>query len=85
MTSQTQENAISLGGLYTVLSSKVIGKTEQDLNEALKRLEGGEQISQQELLALQTKVNVWSNMSNIASGILRAVADAMKATAQNIR
>ncbi|MDR1173347.1 MAG: hypothetical protein LBK24_00970 [Puniceicoccales bacterium] len=84
MTLQTQENAISLEGLYT-FGSETVRRSEQNLNKALERLESGENISQQELIALQTKMSAWTNICNVVSGMLRAVGDALKATAQNIR
>jgi hypothetical protein len=84
MTLQTQENAISLEGLYT-FGSETVRRSEQNLNEVLKQLESGEKISQQELIALQAKMNAWNNICSVVSGMLRAVGDALKATAQNIR
>ncbi|MDR1528801.1 MAG: EscF/YscF/HrpA family type III secretion system needle major subunit [Puniceicoccales bacterium] len=78
-------NTTSVERLCTTLSG-IVKQNEQNLNEAIETIESnGGDLSQAELLALQSKINTWSNLSNIASGILRAVGDALKATAQNIR
>jgi hypothetical protein len=76
---------VSLERLHGYLS-ETLGQIEQKLNGAIETLKtkGGE-LSQAELLALQTQISAWSNLASLISGILRAVGDALKATIQNIR
>ncbi|MDR2432675.1 MAG: hypothetical protein LBD34_02895 [Puniceicoccales bacterium] len=85
MTSQLQSDRVSLEKIHTSLAV-LQSQLEQKMNGAVEKLqaEGGE-IDQAKLLALQTQISGWSNLSNLISGILRAVADAIKATTQNIR
>jgi hypothetical protein len=42
-------------------------------------------MTQEQMLAIQSKIQAWTNILSICTGILRAVGDALKATAQNIR
>ncbi|MDR1891386.1 MAG: EscF/YscF/HrpA family type III secretion system needle major subunit [Puniceicoccales bacterium] len=83
---QTGNTGLTLERLYSTLM-KVVARGEANMNEKITKLENddGSKIGQTELLALQSKLQSWTNMSNIASGILRAVGDALKASAQNVR
>ena len=71
----------------TALLISLIDKKEENVQSELKALskKDSKNVSQTELLQVQSKLNQWNNMSNLATGILHGVQDALKATVQNIR
>jgi hypothetical protein len=75
---------VTLGRIYKLLASCVVS-SEKNLNSAIKRLESEDDIGQEQLLALQAKIQSWGNLTSTATGLLRAVGDALKSTTQNIR
>jgi hypothetical protein len=77
-------NGLSLAKFYSVLAS-FIGKCESALNSSIAELEESSDVGQKELLALQSKIQTWGNLTSTATGLLRAVGDSLKSTTQNIR
>ncbi|MDR1433004.1 MAG: hypothetical protein LBI61_01520 [Puniceicoccales bacterium] len=75
---------VSLYDFYALLAS-FVGKCEIGLNSTIKRLQSADNIGQAELLALQSKIQSWGNLCSSATGLLRSVGDALKATSQNVR
>ncbi|MDR2737747.1 MAG: hypothetical protein LBB18_02280 [Puniceicoccales bacterium] len=78
------EATITLGRIYALLVS-CVRTCETKLNSAILRLEGKDDIGQEQLLALQAKIQAWGNLTSTATGLLRAVGDSLKSTTQNIR
>jgi hypothetical protein len=76
---------LSLEELRVGLSGAT-NEIERKLHKSINQLqtESGE-LSQAEVIALQSQITAWSNLLNLISSILRAVGDAMKATVQNVR
>jgi hypothetical protein len=65
---------------------RTAGRCDEELNKAIEALQEGDgDISQAKMLSIQTGISKWSNMVTLVSGMLRAVADAKKATIQNVR
>ena len=83
---RTAEDAasVTLGRIYKLLAS-CVAKCEENLNSAIKKLESEDDIGQEQLLALQAKIQSWGNLTSTATGLLRAVGDSLKSTTQNIR
>ncbi|MDR2628618.1 MAG: hypothetical protein LBC30_01325 [Puniceicoccales bacterium] len=75
---------ITLGRIYELLAT-CVAKSEKGLNCAIEKLENDDNIGQEQLLALQAKIQAWGNLNSVATGLLRATGDALKSTAQNIR
>lgn len=80
----TDKDSITLGRIYALLAS-CVATCEKNLNSAIKRLEQEDDIGQEQLLALQAKIQSWGNLTSTATGLLRAVGDSLKSTTQNIR
>ena len=78
------EHSVSLYDFYTLLAS-FVAKCERGLSSAIHKLQARDDIGQSELLVLQSKIQSWGNMCSTATGLLRAVGDALKATSQNVR
>ena len=83
---RTAEEAasVTLGRIYALLAS-CVAACEKNLNSAIKKLEEEDDIGQEQLLALQAKIQSWGNLTSTATGLLRAVGDSLKSTTQNIR
>ncbi|MDR3144623.1 MAG: EscF/YscF/HrpA family type III secretion system needle major subunit [Puniceicoccales bacterium] len=75
---------ITMGRIWDLLASAV-SKCETKLNSAISKLEAKDDIGQEQLLALQAKIQSWGNLTSTATGLMRAVGDALKTTTQNIR
>jgi hypothetical protein len=76
---------VSIEKIYELLT-KAVGNSEKNLSSIIAKLESNSgDISQEQLLALQARVQSWGNIGSAASGLLRAIGDALKATTQNIR
>jgi hypothetical protein len=75
---------ITLGRIYQLLAS-CVASCERGLNCAVKKLEGEDDIGQEQMLALQAKIQSWGNLTSTCTGLLRAVGDALKSTSQNVR
>ncbi|MDR2776541.1 MAG: hypothetical protein LBB17_00635 [Puniceicoccales bacterium] len=75
---------VTLGRIYALLAT-CVSKSEKGLNCAIKRLENDDNIGQEQLLALQAKIQSWGNLTTTCTGLLRAVGDALKSTSQNVR
>jgi hypothetical protein len=82
--SDPDETTATLTKIYALLAS-CVRKAEAGLNSAIKQLENSENIGQEQMLALQAKIQAWGNLVTTCTGLLRAVGDALKATAQNVR
>jgi hypothetical protein len=76
--------SITMGRIWGLLASAV-SKCEKKLNSAITKLEEQDDIGQEQLLALQAKIQSWGNLTSTATGLLRAVGDSLKSTTQNIR
>jgi hypothetical protein len=84
-TLQIDNTGLTLERLYQILVT-IVKNDETKMNGSIKTLEDKESdIGEADMLVLQSKLAAWSNISSVASGLLRAVADAFKATTQNIR
>ncbi|MDR2778860.1 MAG: hypothetical protein LBB16_01050 [Puniceicoccales bacterium] len=75
---------VTLGRIYKLLAS-CVSKCEANLNSAIRKLESEDDIGQEQLLALQSKIQSWGNLTSTCTGLLRAVGDALKSTSQNVR
>jgi hypothetical protein len=76
---------ITLEKIYEIMA-KIIAKSDKNIQSELDKIESDKDgLSQSQLLSIQSKIQSWQNMSATASGMLRAVGDALKATVQNIR
>jgi hypothetical protein len=98
MSNKIKDSGLLLSELYEIMVG-VIRDKESDLNSRIRDIkakksasvESGEtegkssEVAQADILDLQSRVSSWSTIIGIATGILRAVADAMRATTQNIR
>ncbi|MDR1233181.1 MAG: hypothetical protein LBJ75_02900 [Puniceicoccales bacterium] len=82
--SNPDETTATLARIYALLAS-CVRTSETGLNSAIKQLENSENIGQEQMLALQAKIQAWGNLTTTCTGLLRAVGDAMKSTAQNVR
>lgn len=78
------KDSVTLGRIYALLAS-CVAECEKNLNSAIKKLEAEDDIGQEQLLALQAKIQSWGNLTSTATGLLRAVGDSLKSTTQNIR
>jgi hypothetical protein len=66
--------------------AKIIAESDRNIQSELDKIETKKDgLSQGQLLAIQSKIQAWQNLSAVASGILRAIGDTLKATIQNIR
>jgi hypothetical protein len=83
---QTGNTELTLERVYSILM-KVVASAEANTNEKITKFENGDgsEIGQADLLALQSRIQSWTNVVSTASGTLRAIGDALKATAQNVR
>jgi hypothetical protein len=83
--SQMKNTELTLERLYSSLI-KIVQEGEANMNKKIAKLEQGNRskIAQTELFSLRSKLLSGTNMSNIASDILRAVGDALKASVQNV-
>ncbi|MDR0742041.1 MAG: hypothetical protein LBE98_01085 [Puniceicoccales bacterium] len=75
---------VTLGRIYALLAS-CVAVSEAGLNCAIQKLENDDNIGQEQMLALQAKIQSWGNLSTTCTGLLRGVGDALKGTAQNVR
>jgi predicted component of type VI protein secretion system len=75
---------VTLSRIYNLLAS-CIATYESELNSAILRLESEDDIGQEQMLALQAKIQAWGNLTSTCTGLLRAVGDAIKTTSQNVR
>ncbi|MDR2603160.1 MAG: hypothetical protein LBC11_01175 [Puniceicoccales bacterium] len=75
---------VTLSRIYALLAS-CIATYEGELNSAIHRLESEDDIGQEQMLALQAKIQAWGNLTSTCTGLLRAVGDAIKTTSQNVR
>ena len=78
------ETTATLARVYDFLQNAV-GKAEEKLNKTINTLNSSADLSQQQLLALQSQIQAWSTFCSTATGLLRAVGDALKSTSQNVR
>lgn len=78
------ETAATLAKVYDFLQ-KAVGEAEKKLDATITTLESSADLSQQQLLALQSQIQAWSTFCSTATGLLRAVGDALKSTSQNVR
>ena len=78
------ETTATLARVYEFLQNAV-GEAEKKLDATIKTLESSADIGQQQLLALQSQIQAWSTFCSTATGLLRAVGDALKSTSQNVR
>lgn len=78
------ETTATLARVYEFLQ-KAVGEAEKKLDATIKTLESSADIGQQQLLALQSQIQAWSTFCSTATGLLRAVGDALKSTSQNVR
>ncbi|MDR1891283.1 MAG: hypothetical protein LBQ23_03900 [Puniceicoccales bacterium] len=78
------DTTVTLSRIYHLLAS-CVSRCETNLNSTIKRLENEDDIGQEQLLALQSKIQSWGNLTSTCTGLLRAVGDALKATSQNVR
>ncbi|MDR1413466.1 MAG: hypothetical protein LBI56_00810 [Puniceicoccales bacterium] len=83
-TGGSETSSITLGKIYALLAS-CVSSCEKGLKSAITKLEKEDDIGQQQMLALQAKIQSWGNLSTACTGALRAVGDALKSTTQNIR
>ena len=75
------EQKLSLETLF-VLLEQALDKKEKNVREQLDKLDGAAEkveLNQTQLLAIQTRLNEWNNISGLATGIMHAVGDALKA------
>jgi hypothetical protein len=82
-TMSDKKSGLAIDGLCQLMT-ELISNKENSLRSELDKVKGQE-ISNGTLLGLQAQVSAWSNLAGIATGTLRAVADAMKSTTLNIR
>jgi hypothetical protein len=82
--STVSDATVTLGRIYALLAS-CVASCEKNLQSAIKKLESEDDIGQEQLLALQAKVQSWGNLTSTCTGLLRAVGDALKSTSQNVR
>ncbi|MDR1457822.1 MAG: hypothetical protein LBI47_03180 [Puniceicoccales bacterium] len=75
---------MTLSRIYNLLAS-CIATYETALNCAITKLESEDDIGQEQMLALQAKIQAWGNLTSTCTGLLRAVGDAIKTTSQNVR
>ncbi len=80
----TDGESVTLGRIYALLAS-CVASCEENLQSAINKLEKEDDIGQEQLLALQAKIQSWGNLTSTATGLLRSVGDSLKSTTQNIR
>ncbi|MDR1401758.1 MAG: hypothetical protein LBI81_02260 [Puniceicoccales bacterium] len=78
------DETVTLGRIYKLLAT-CVSSCEKGLKTTISKLEGEDDIGQQQMLALQAKIQSWGNLTTTCTGLLRSVGDALKATSQNIR
>ena len=78
------KTAATLAKVYEFLQ-EAVGKAEKNLDDTVGTLKSSADIGQQQLLALQSQIQAWSTFCSTATGLLRAVGDALKSTSQNVR
>ncbi|MDR1528684.1 MAG: hypothetical protein LBS22_03835 [Puniceicoccales bacterium] len=80
----TGTTSVTLSRIYNLLAS-CVATYESELNCAIHKLENEDDIGQEQMLALQAKIQAWGNLTSTCTGLLRAVGDAIKTTSQNVR
>ena len=78
------ENSMILTQIYSKLSN-ALKTSEDNLTATLDKLNNADDITQAELLNIQTKIQAWGNVCSTITGLMRAVGDSLKSTTQNIR
>lgn len=83
---QTIGTKFSIFNIYKVLAAYV-SAYEKGMAEAIDKINGknSNQVDQGTLLELQAMVQTWSTVSATATGIVRALGDALIKISQNIR
>ena len=80
----TESENVSLYTIYNKLNA-ALTKAESNLTADLAKLNDADDISQAELLNIQTRIQAWGNICSTITGLMRAVGDSLKSTTQNIR
>ncbi|MDR2432925.1 MAG: hypothetical protein LBD34_04205 [Puniceicoccales bacterium] len=80
----TTPTTVTLQRIYNLLAS-CVATYENELDSAIRKLENEDDIGQEQMLALQAKIQAWGNLTSTCTGLLRAVGDAIKTTSQNVR
>jgi hypothetical protein len=79
-------HGVSIEARYEVLS-KYVADYEVELKNSIEGLAGkkSNEVDQGTLMNVQAKVQTWGTIVTSVTGALRAIADGLKSTTQNIR
>ena len=85
-------NGTAIGDKFSIINiykalAGYISAYEKEMADALGKIQGqnADQVDQGTLLELQAMVQTWSTVSATATGIVRALGDALIKISQNIR